>query len=173
MQASLPRRILFPQQLRQAGHTFGGAFADQGQRIADARRIGITGIDDIDRDSGAHAAHQRRGGIDRQRSPHDHHDIRRPGNLRGTFEHRHRLAEKDDVRTQQRPVGRRGVELLLPPLDRDDQIGIARRAQAGQFAVQVGHFRRAGTLVQVVYVLWQNIINSCQLWKKRKNEIKY
>ena len=23
------------------------------------------------------------------------------------------------------------------------------------------------------YVLWQNIINSCQLWKKRKNEIKY
>ena len=22
-------------------------------------------------------------------------------------------------------------------------------------------------------VLWQNIINSCQLWKKRKNEIKY
>ena len=23
------------------------------------------------------------------------------------------------------------------------------------------------------YVVWQNIINSCQLWKKRKNEIKY
>lgn len=22
-------------------------------------------------------------------------------------------------------------------------------------------------------ILWQNIINSCQLWKKRKNEIKY
>ena len=40
-------------------------------------------------------------------------------------------AEKDDVRTQQCPVGRRGVELLLPALDRDDQIGIARRAQAG------------------------------------------
>lgn len=61
------------------------------------------------------------------------------------------------MRTQQRPVGRRGVELLLPPLDRDDQIGIARRAQAGQFAVQVGHFRRAGTLVQVVYVLRQDL----------------
>lgn len=22
-------------------------------------------------------------------------------------------------------------------------------------------------------IFWQNIINSCQLWKKRKNEIKY
>lgn len=61
------------------------------------------------------------------------------------------------MRTQQRPVGRRGVELLLPALDRNDQIGIARRAQAGQFAVQVGHFRRAGTLVQVVYVLRQDL----------------
>ena len=35
--------IPLPQQGGQLGHAFGGAFADQGQRIADARRIGIPG----------------------------------------------------------------------------------------------------------------------------------
>ena len=31
------------------------------------------------------------------------------------------------------------------------------RDERSQFAVQVGHFRRAGTLVQVVYVLRQDL----------------
>ena len=61
------------------------------------------------------------------------------------------------MRPQQRPVGSRGVEPLLPPFDRDDQPGVARRTQAGQLAVQMRHPRRSGALVEVIDVLRQHL----------------
>ena len=68
-----------------------------------------------------------------------------------------RLAEKDDMRTQQRPVGGRGIQRLFPPFDRNDQRGIARGAEFPQFAVQMRHTGRTGAFVQVVYILGDDL----------------
>ena len=90
---------------------------------------------------------------DRQRRADDDHRVGRRGDPGRTFEHRDRLAEEDDMRPQQRPVRRRGVERLLPAVEGHDEFGIARRTELAQLAVQVRHARRSGPLVQVIDVL--------------------
>ena len=61
------------------------------------------------------------------------------------------------MRTQQRPVGGRGIQRLFPPFDRNDQRGIARGAEFPQFAVQMRHTGRTGAFVQVVYILGDDL----------------
>lgn len=61
-------------------------------------------VDHVNRNVGTHAAHQRRRRIDRQRRSDHHQDVGPGGKFRRTVEFGNRLAEEDDVRTQQRTV---------------------------------------------------------------------
>ena len=61
------------------------------------------------------------------------------------------------MRTQQRTVGSHVVEALLDAVERHDERRIVRRAQFGEFAVEVENARRAGAFVQVVDILGDDL----------------
>ena len=143
----------FEEHRGQRGHADGGPLADVGVRIADRGGVGLARVDQVDGDVGAHVAHQGGGGVDRERRADHDEEIGRGGDAHRRVEQGNRLAEEDDVGPQQGAVGRRGVERLLPALDRHDEVGIALGAQPGQFAVEVRDARRAGPFVEVVHVL--------------------
>ena len=125
--------------------------------LTDRPHVGSAGVDQIDRHPGTDVMHQRSRRIDRQRRSDDDQHIGRLRNPHRMVELGNRLAEKDDMRTQQRPVGGRGIQRLFPPFDRNDQRGIARGAEFPQFAVQMRHTGRTGAFVQVVYILGDDL----------------
>lgn len=95
--------------------------------------------------------------IDRQRRAYHHEDIGFGGKRRSAHELGNRFAEKDDMRAQQRAVGSHVVETLLDAVERHDERRIVRRAQFGEFAVEVEDMCRTGTFVQVVDILGDDL----------------
>ena len=67
--------------------------------------------------------------------------------------HGNRLAEEDDMRTQQRTVGSAVVETLLDAVERQDKRRIVRRTKFGKLPVQVENMRRTRPFVQIVDIL--------------------
>ena len=150
----------------------GGVFADHLQRIADTTDRRAARVDHIDRDVGTHAAHQRRRRIDRQRRSDHHQDVGPGGKFRRTVEFGNRLAEEDDVRTQQRTVGSAVVETLLDAVERQDERRIVRRAQFGEFAVEVKDMCKAWDGAMQMYADEARAATRKEMKKEMKKEMR-
>ena len=111
------------------------------------------GVDEVDRYSVADVAYQTGGGVDGQRCADDQQNVAYGDNFCGFFNHWHRFAEPDDVRTQLFAPAVLVSQMYVVVADIVYWQKGVLAAGLGNLPVQVDDVGGAGSLVQIVYVL--------------------
>ena len=122
--------------------------------------VGVYGtwVYQIDRNVRLSVCYQACGRIHVERSADDDEDVGLLHSLGSRLNHRNILAEEDDERAQQAAIARLGSRLHLTVilrqlLDVSIVVRVARRADLGEFSVQVDHVLGSSLLVQVIHIL--------------------
>ena len=123
--------------------------------MSDAVRIDLFGINEVNGGAVGYVGEEARGGVDIERSAHDHHDVCLASLTNGWLDHRDRLAKPYDKRSQLRPVGSEIAHMQVGVLGIDgiSLLRIAHGSDFHQLAMEVDHLATAGALVEVVYIL--------------------